>query len=74
MFASDNVIRQCNASAINPCLAGTPVMHACTQQWLKLCRYVKQLMKEAKLTIRVDPMGNIYGRMHGSSDSTGRCL
>ena len=28
-------------------------------------------MKDAGLTIREDPMGNIYGRLHGSSDTAG---
>lgn len=28
-------------------------------------------MEEAGLTIREDPMGNIYGRMQGSSSATG---
>ena len=36
-----------------------------------MCRYVKELMKDAGLTIREDAMGNIYGRMHGSSDAAG---
>ena len=35
-----------------------------------LCRYVKVLMRDAGLSIREDAMGNIYGRMAGSS-STG---
>jgi ureidoglycolate amidohydrolase len=35
------------------------------------CRYMKALMKEAGLTIREDPMGNIYGRMQGSNSATG---
>ena len=38
--------------------------------WPLSCRYVKMLMKDAGLSIREDAMGNIYGRMAGSS-STG---
>lgn len=38
---------------------------------LLLRRYVKALMKEAGLTIREDPMGNVYGRMQGSNNAAG---
>lgn len=46
-------------------------MACITLQEPNVRRYVKQLMKEAGLTIREDPMGNIYGRMHGRTDTAG---
>lgn len=34
-------------------------------------RYIKQLMTEAGLTIREDPMGSIYGRLEGTKPAAG---
>ena len=36
------------------------------------CRYVKNLMEKAGLTIREDPMGNIWGRLAGSETKAGK--
>ena len=36
-----------------------------------VCRYVKNLMEQAGLAIREDPMGNIWGRLAGSEPKAG---
>jgi acetylornithine deacetylase/succinyl-diaminopimelate desuccinylase-like protein len=39
-----------------------------------LRRYIKELMKEAGLSIREDPMGNIFGRWVGEDPNAGGTL
>ena len=38
------------------------------------CRKIKELMKDAGLTIREDAVGNTFGRWEGSDKQAGMCL
>lgn len=44
--------------------------HLCT--CARLHRYIKQLMRDAGLSIREDAMGNIFGRLEGSDPEAGK--
>ena len=64
-----HAISQCvvNADHVGHCATTQPAL----SNGYHVCSFVNKLMAEAGLTIREDPMGNIWGRWAGSDAEAG---
>lgn len=65
-------LRKLAGFSVDPWPAVTRVLFR--QEDIEARTYVKDLMKEAGLTVREDGMGNIFGRLAGSDDTAGAVM